>query len=402
MTHFERGPRLELKLASNMPGDWWTGDGPLPPMALVLDVPGEDPASWPFWKSATDVSFLHREIVTRLAQRDFKKGNWETKPLQHRQRDLRKIAEKTHDFLRDALMSDAPTDALTEFTSRLNMIEDLHLYVSSDLAEGGVPWAFLHPTPVPERGAMTAEGFLGFRFMLVEILSSPRAMNWGEDALSRPTSLGMVDDLSLTSVQDRTERTFFGTAVGARFDPLHAGDDDDEADALASEDELAEYLVRESRMAVHFACHGAPGTGGPDSHRYRFQVRRGYRVDTDTLKSAIQRETRKLRPFGPRADRVDADLLFLNMCGSAASDRALPQPARSLDRLGPRGVIGTTGDVCELVAVDVAIGFYQRALQPSVTVGQALSDSVRAATQDLNPVSLLYVFRGDPEWELGA
>ena len=393
----------ELRLRPfNMAHDavWWSGPDEPPPVVLELLLPDGEPETLAFDKHPADLKTFQRELTRALSDQRNWHENFRTRSDTDQAAALPEVARRTRDFLREALGADG-LERLNGFLDALP--EDSTLHGSSDgLAGTSLLWAVMHPGDLPEDRIAAPLGFLGSRFVLVQMaaargstrtIAAP-ALDILKEAGVRP--LGLVDDPSLQSVQDELERGVLrGLSPGA-FEPLHLlpsdGAPPTPAPTLQSVQELLDYLsTRRQRHVMHVACHGEviKDVG------YVFYVRLKYPVGSRELRDLMQATAPAvIRSSG----HISSRFLFLNICRSAGATGESLSPLVAMGYAGPKATIGALGDVCELSAAWVAMDFYDRAIEGGLPVGKALLEATRAALAERrNPANLMFVLAGDPE-----
>ncbi|GAB4272401.1 MAG: hypothetical protein Kow0092_27480 [Deferrisomatales bacterium] len=178
-----------------------------------------------------------------------------------------------------------------------------------------------------------------------------------------------------------------GKKLSLRYDTVPLSATEDDLDRL-----LRDALERDgtpvSVSAVHFACHGEVDPANP---RYNGIVLsdRSVRLSPNIVSGS--RICRQREPF-----------VFLNACQLGFSSELLADyggMAGEFLRAGSRGFVAPLWSVDDRIARDVAVGFYERALDGEVPVGEVLRE-IRSRfdlAQDSPPSTYLaYVFYGHP------
>ncbi len=396
-------PELRLRPFNDGDRDLVDEDDNEPDAVLSLSRgDGSPTARFAFWMNSDEIAVYRRDQLKHLTDPRFTQAAFGEREGHDPGGDLRDVMAVGHRFLAQALR----VDGLTHFTRALSELQDGSvLRVDYELGGAGPLWGLLHPTRVPTGGVADPSGLLGYRFALVWPLNGRDEALTAEQKRNAPLNVfreephkryGFIDDHTLPSVQRRTERTFLAERTGTDFDPLHLvplrpDGSEDSSETLKNTEKLVEYLTLRARTATHFACHGV----AEEDRRYALKVRRGTLVLASKLRRGLQQSGAETLDA---ASGAGSRFLFLNLCSSAADHTRSGQDAEAaLSGLRPEALVGTIGAVCDHMAEQVAVRFYEKALRPDRTVAEAYLGAIRdRLAETLNPAHLLFVLKGGP------
>ena len=248
-----------------------------------------------------------------------------------------------------------------------------HIYIASE--EPTMPWELIVPSFPDETGLPADRDPLGVEFAIGrwtrgDSSSPPQRVQVSDSVVIAPTYAHKP--LDATQELDFLSEHLAGSKVeDATIDSLDA------------------YFRTHSASVVHFVCHGAADVEDDDAI---------YLDDNEELSAGVARTLDGFKALC----RARRPLIFINSCEVGRLVPSLGGVAgfpKTFAELGARAIIAPIWPVRDVIASEVAVDLYRRALdEPDRTLAEIVRD-IRARAFEADPFEdsyAAYCFYGDP------